>query len=205
MNMEERLENVERDLRHAKFRIHWLLAMIGLCLGVVIVVGAFEILARGLTFKEVCAKRFVLKEKNGKTGAELSVTKYGPMLFLYDEKGKFRAVLGVNKDGDPGLRFLDENGKTRAGISVRKDGPVLVFFDEESNKSRVILKVDDQGPTLELGDEKGFIRAGIAAPKAGPRLFLHDENGNQRARISVNALGTELALWDEHGKQLPIR
>lgn len=206
MTTEERLERVEQGLHRAKKRLHLLLAVVSLGLGAVVVLGALTVRAKGFTFNEVCAKRFVLKGRDGKPGAEMTVDKYGPMLYFYDNRRQFRAVLGVNNDGDPGLRFLDENGKTRVGIAVRKDGPVIVLFDEESNKSRVILKVDDEGPLLQLGDENGLIRAAISAPKEGPRLYLHDENGTKRALISVSkALGTELALWDEDGKKVPIR
>lgn len=206
MTTEESLERLERELRRTKKRVHLLSAVFGLGLGAVIVLGTLTVLARGFTFKEVCAKRFVLKGSGGEPGAKLTVDKFGPMLYLYDNNGQFRAVLGVNNDGDPGLRFLDEKGKTRLGIAVWKEGPVLALFDGESNKSRVVLKFDDHGPVLQLGDEKGFIRAALSAPEEGPRLYLSDENGRQRARISVgHSLGTELILWDEDGKRVPIR
>jgi len=203
MTVEDRLEELEKGLGQARPRAPRVLAVMGIGIG--LLATALAILDIGAARKEVRAKAFLLEGERGEVRARLAMTEYGPMFFLYDDHGDFRAVLGVNKDNEPGLRLLDDQGRTRAGLAVRKEGPVLVFFDGQSNKGRVTLKVDEQGPTLQLGDENGFIRAALAAPRDGPRLFLHDENGNNRARIAVRSSGTELALWDEKGRPQSIR
>lgn len=205
VSVEDRLAELENELKRAKRRGRLGFAALGIGFGLVAAAGALAVLGAAPTFKRVRAKAFILEGERGEVRARLAMTEYGPMFFLFDDQGRFRAVLGVNADNEPGLRLLDDQGRTRAGIAVRKEGPLLVFFDGESNKGRVTLKVDENGPTLQLGDEKGFIRAALAAPSNGPRLFLHDENGKSRALLAVKTTGTELSLWDEKGERLKLR
>jgi len=72
---------------------------------------------------------------------------------LVDEKGKPRAVLGMNKDG-PGLALLDEKGNVRASLGLTEIGPVLALLDEEG-RSRAVLRASREGPGLALLDENG--------------------------------------------------
>jgi hypothetical protein len=72
---------------------------------------------------------------------------------LVDEKGKPRAILGMNKEG-PGLALPDENGKVRASIGVTGVGPVIALLDEGGN-SRAVLRATTEGPGLALLHENG--------------------------------------------------
>jgi len=116
MTMEERLENMERELGRVKRRNHKLLGAILLVAGGLIVPAVFETTAfraraQGAgTAKEIRAKSIVLEDESGKPRAVLGADKDGPTLILYDENGKPRAGLGVGKDG-PGLTLLDEKGR----------------------------------------------------------------------------------------------
>ena len=133
MTIEERLENMEREMRRVKRRNRWLLGTILLIVGGLIAPWVFEttaIRARSKevgTVKEIRARSFVLEDEKGDVRAGLIVDKDGsPGLRLYDENGETRAAL---KDG-PGLSLYDENGKTRATLGVVKGGPGLVLLDE---------------------------------------------------------------------------
>jgi len=57
------------------------------------------------------------------------VNKNMPYLGLFDEKGKTRASLSVDKD-KTGLLLYDDNIKIRAGLGVAKNGTVLGLLDE---------------------------------------------------------------------------
>ena len=72
---------------------------------------------------------------------------------LVDEKGKPRAILGMNQEG-PGLAFLDEKGKVHASMGLTEAGPVLALLDEEGH-SRAILRATREGSGLALLDENG--------------------------------------------------
>ena len=75
-------------------------------------------------------------------------------LVLHDQDMKVRALLGVDKDGQPGFVLLDGNGKIRVRIEV------------EGNESRIMLL-----------DENGKIRAQFDIEKNEPKIVLLDEDG----------------------------
>ena len=179
MTIEERLENMEREVGRQKRRNRWLLGAILLLAGGLIVPTAFRTRAQGAgTAKEVRAEAFIVEDENGKDRAVLSVTKDGPYLALYDKNGKSRAWLAVDKD-IPGLTLYDKNGKSRAELDVLKNGPRLSLFDE-NGKSCIGLAVIEEGPLLLLDDKNGKSRAWLAVEKNGPSLSLLDEKGKIR-------------------------
>jgi hypothetical protein len=155
MTIEERLEKLERELSRAKFRNRWLLAGVGLAVGIGLVAWAFgptAALAQSTraALTEVRANSFILEDENGKVRAMLITTKDGPRLSLLDENGKPRAGLGVSKDG-PSLSLYDENGKDRAGMAMTKDGPKLGLFDENGVRRTMLgaaSTVTPEGKTI---------------------------------------------------------
>jgi hypothetical protein len=94
MTIEERLENMERELGRLKRRNRWLLGAILLVVGGLIIPAVFETTAFRAraevagTAKEIRAKKIVLEDENGKANIGLIVTKDGPGLALFDENGK---------------------------------------------------------------------------------------------------------------------
>jgi len=156
MTTDERIENLEKGLASARRFNRWLLAAVGLALGVWILAGTFgptmaAAPAGGGAVKEVRANRFVVEDANGKV----------------------RARLEAHDDG-AGLFLLDENGKPRAGLSAFFNEPSLTLINGNQN---VGLYVGKNGPRLGLSDENGETRALLSMDKAGPRLALYDENG----------------------------
>ncbi len=142
---EVRLESLERELTQTKaavfrMRRHNLCILRAVILMVVLLALAWMFMdtgrpaqARGgaVVHRETGAKRFV----------------------LVDEKGKSRAILGMNKDG-PGLALLDEKGNVRVSMGLTEVGPVLALLDGAGH-SRAILRVTKEGPGLALLDENG--------------------------------------------------
>jgi len=136
MTIDERLENMEQELGHAKCRTRWLMGMVLLLTGVLVVpavldMTAFWVRAQGAgTVQEIRANKFVLVDENGKPRAELAMDKGRPLLVLWDENGKPRAGLVVTKLG-PSLELNDENGKLRfvAGTTstVMPDGKTISY------------------------------------------------------------------------------
>ena len=117
MTTEERLDHLERQLSRANRRNRWLLAGVGLCLGIGLVAWTFRPTAAtaqpaGAALKVVRATRFVLEDEKGKLRAMLAMDKDGPGLVLYDEKGNMRVLLAMGKDG-PGIILCDEKEKPR--------------------------------------------------------------------------------------------
>ena len=187
MTTEERVEILERELAAAKRRTLFLLGGAGLCLGIALLVWAFDGRTRSV---------LGLYDENGALRAELGVSKDGPGLWLYDKNLTPLAVLAVTKAG-PLLRLHDENGVVRTVVGVTKAGPRLGLRDE-NGKLRVVVGVTKGAPVLGLHDKNGTLRAQVGVTKAGPALGLIDENGKFRAALDVNEDGPRLGLYDEN-------
>jgi hypothetical protein len=219
MTTDERIENLEKGLASARRLNRGLLVAVGLALGVgVLAAGNFwpkiaAALAGGGAVKEVRANRFVVEDENGKTRVVLSMIAAGmavapasgdgPVLTLYDENGKPRAHLGMDKTG-LGLNLHDENGKPRVVLVVANAGSALILYDE-NGKSRALLDVAKNGPGLTLADENGKIRAGLVVAKEKVTLVtlgLYDENGKPRVGLGMDEYGPRLNFLDDNGKPI---
>jgi len=179
MTTDERIENLEKGLASARRFNRWLLAAVGLALGVWILAGTLEPRMAGAeggaaAVNEVRAKKFVLVDDAGKVHAGLAPTKDGAGLILFDEAGKTRAMLSVGA-----LGLYDAEGKTRVMLSVGADGPALGLFDA-AGKTRAGLSVGAHGPGLVMADENGKGRVGLTASKVGGAgLDLYDAAGRR--------------------------
>jgi len=93
MTIEERLENMEREVGCVKRRNRWMLGAILVFLAGLVAAGVFKALvtpvqAQGAgVVKEVRAKAFVVEDEKGMPRALLVGGPDGPMLVLSDEKG----------------------------------------------------------------------------------------------------------------------
>jgi hypothetical protein len=169
MTNDERIENLEKGLASARRFNRWLLAAVGLALGVWVLAGTFgptmaAAPGGGGAFKEIRANRFIVEDENGKNRIVLAASKEGPMLVMFDDNGNNRVTLLVMGDG-PKLVFKDEKGNQRAGLSVTKDGPALVIVDE-NGKFRAWLNATKDGPGLGLSDANGNLRATVGVTQA---------------------------------------
>ena len=208
MTTEERLDDMEQELRRVKRWNLCLLVGAVTCLGVGFIVWALgseppptQAARAGMIVtgaKEIRARKFVLEDDSGKVRASLLTDKDGPMLSLYDENSETRAILAADKDG-PMLSLYDEKGKPRVGLFADKNGPCLRLYDKDG-KSRVGLTALKDGPALVLVDENGKFRVGLIVNKDGPSLMLLDENAKARAWLTAFKDGPSLILSDKNGK-----
>jgi len=118
MTIEERLENMERELERQKRRNHWLLGAILLLVGGLVATGVFK----------TVFKTRILPVQAQIAGAVKEIRANG--FSLEDEKGEPRAVLAV-VNGDPRLMLLDENGQNRFAAgktwTVSPDGKIIEY------------------------------------------------------------------------------
>ncbi|MCX5656289.1 MAG: hypothetical protein NTY65_16760 [Planctomycetota bacterium] len=187
MTTDERIENLEKGLASARRLNRWLLAAVGLALGVWILAGTFgptmaAAPAGGGAVKEVRANRFVVE----------------------DENGKVRASLGMGKETVP---FKTDTGL----VTPAGNGPVLELYAEDG-KARARLAVMHllagriggaghmEEPRLSLFGDNGMPRVEMVVSFDVPRLYLHDENFQTRASLIVNEGRPFLNLFDENNK-----
>jgi len=194
MTTEERLAKVEQELGRAKRRSRWLLAALGLGLGVLALVwvsAASTLRAEAQDAaggRTVRANAFILEDEGGRVRAVLAVTEDGVLLSLLDEKGKPRASLSAFKQG-PGLNLHDEKSKASVGLGVNKEGPGLDMYDA-AGKRRAGLAVVADKPVLGLFDAAGKASVGLGVGADGPMLELYDENGTPRVTLGAGQTKT---------------
>ena len=145
MTSEERLSNLELQLRRVKKRNKLLLIVIILVSFWVVVPAISDLIASRVVVQgpditqqilagSIRANEFVLWDKDYKTRAVLNVAGEGSVLSFCDQNGIERASLGVWGEG-PRLYLADENGKNRIILSVRKGEPQITVLDE--NKTAI--------------------------------------------------------------------
>jgi hypothetical protein len=216
MTIEERLDNMERELGRVKRRNRLLLGAILVLAGGLIVLASVKTTIPQGTVKELRAKRIALEDENGmvrvsltgdqdmpgmwllddkgESRASLSVDKYGPRLSLTAGKNMPSALLGAN-DSTSGLSLWDEKEETLVSMSVNKNGPGL-SLTYKSGQAGVWLYATDIGPGLDLNDYNGESRASFGVNKLGPTLTLKDEKGMPRLRAG------RAELTEPDGKRL---
>jgi hypothetical protein len=128
---EERVENLERQLRNLKAELEERVKT-----------RAVEVVdeqGRGRVVLDVTgdgAPVLVLYDVNNKPRIKLIVTGDGPGLTLTDENGRDRVELDVTGDRT-GLRLYAENGRGRVELDVTGDGSGLRMYDV--NNKRILL------------------------------------------------------------------
>lgn len=197
MTIEQRIENLEKELICTNRRNRILLTGVFLLVACLVLVWSDEArltsaYAQNTISKQVRAKEFILEDEKGQTRAMLTVLKGVPSLSFVDENGQVCAVLVVSKSG-PLLSLSDINGKPRVSLSVGKGGS-LEFYDE-NEKSRAKLVES----ALLLTDENENIRAMLNLRDNGSGFGLYDGNGKTRAGITVSE-DARFMLFDENGK-----
>jgi hypothetical protein len=200
MTIEERLENMEKEMGRQKRRYRWLLGAILLLAGGLIIPAVFETTAfraraqaTGLA-KIIRANGFILEDEDGNNRAVLYMARNGPCLSFHDKNGNSRAMLVVDEDG-PGLSMTDEKGKPRVILSAYLDAPSLSLYDENA-KNGARLVVNKSGPKLTLYDENGKARSILSVDINRTRLNMIDASDQFESLIDVSKTGASLSLDD---------
>lgn len=154
-----RLSQMERENRRWK----WLMTVTLAVIGAAIVVN--NVVPR--TVLE--ARKFVLRDADGKSRAELGLTMDGSsVLVLNDEEGSPGVALSVLPDGPRSVSLADENGKTRSVLTARADGDSGLRLFDKNRTHRASLDVRADGsPILRLSPEEG---KGHTKPAAKPAV-----------------------------------
>jgi hypothetical protein len=159
MTQEQRIEKLEQESR--RFRRA----------GTVVLTVAFVALA-------VCVGLLT----TGRAGAQNTpkpgiVT--GSEFRLVDSSGMTRAVLHIEKNGQPLLRFLGEKGELRASIGLQDYGPSL-FFARANGKPGTSIGVGGKGPSMAFADTAGHMRIMLHVDDSTgmPTIALRDTTGH---------------------------
>jgi hypothetical protein len=147
-NLKRRMEAVERENRRWQWMVTVTLA----------VVAAMVVLAQATPTKfgkVIEAERFVLRDTNGRSRAELGFVDDASVLLLNDKDGKPGVALSVFPNGPRRLSLLDRNGNTRSVLTARADGDSgLRLFDKNLMHRASLDVMADGRPILRLADKE---------------------------------------------------
>lgn len=116
----------------------------------------------------VVARVIEVIDGTGKPRIVMTCDEHGPVVELYGEDKKERAILGVNKLGDAVLALFDGQGRERAKISAEvASSAALSIFDTRHFPSAMLKVTDPHGEghavtmlQLNSGTEGGGISIG---------------------------------------------
>ena len=112
---------------------------------------------------------------------------------LRGKDGKARAILTV-VDDNPTFQLLDKKQNPRVALNLIKDEPSIHILNGKPLRQLALL-IDRGTPILEMGDERGKVRARLSAPRDQGTLFiLADEQGNIGAKLEVSQKDTGFSL-----------
>lgn len=161
-----RLHRMERDNRRWKWLVTVTLAMIA----------AAVTLTQVFPRTVLEARKFVLRDADGKSRAELGLMEDGTsILVLNDENGSPGVAVSVLPDGPRRVSLLDTDGKTRSVLTARADGDSGLRLFDKNRIHRASLDVDADGkPILRLSPEDQQTSKKPALPKKRPLLMISD-------------------------------
>lgn len=147
--------------------------------------------------KSVEAGEFILRDKEGRTRAALTIRPDGtPGLAFYDEKATMRMSLDLgagdeNDDDTPGVNIYGHDGELRAAMTIRPDGtPGLGFFDKGRNPRLSLDMANDESTGVNIYGPGGVLRAAMAIrPDGTPGLGLFDESGRVVQSVDIGTDG----------------
>jgi hypothetical protein len=146
----ERLNHMERENHRWKWFVTVTLAVtaVGLVLGHTTPV-------RSEVGKVVEAQRFILRDADGNSRAELALVDGISFLLLNDADGKPGVALSVHPDGPRRVSLLDKNGQARSVLTAQVDGDSGLRLFDKNRMHRASLNVMADGrPILRLAPEE---------------------------------------------------
>jgi hypothetical protein len=147
MTLEQRLQRLERQNRWMK--------RLGAVMLAVLAVGVLVAQKKAVP-DEVAAKRFVLRDDQGRERAALGPLEHGCSLGMFDKDRKIGLALGVW--GGPFLVFRDERGETLE-FGQKKDGSIDMRLHDKltlqlvGRKADLVIAGPDGQPVWKASDE----------------------------------------------------
>lgn len=168
-SMEERLQQLERELSEARRRYRWLFAVLGVTVAVSVVAWTWMGTGRGLASAQAAAVQdtirahaFILMDSDGRSRGILSVRERGSALTLHDPSGVQRAMMvSASTEGTGGVFLNDESGEVRAALSLDRNQPALALLDATGERRAHLGVSRTTGVGLGLYDGTGVLRAAV--------------------------------------------
>jgi hypothetical protein len=123
---------------------------------------------------------------------------------LLDKDGKTRARLFMTGAGQPAFSLFDEKGKERIYMHINKDGARFVCLDPQGNRIMSTLGTEEKGGNVSVFDASNQNRF-VASAKGvfvREKFFVTDDKGTGRVHLIVGEEGATVSCFDPTGKTL---
>ena len=125
------------------------------------------------------AKRFILRDDNGKRRAELTsvdVEDGSPYLVLRDKEERVRLVLRSNRDGGASIGLRDAAGQARLTMGLGSDGyPGLDLWSATGKRRAALYDFAKLGSALVFYHDDGASHVVLSlAPDGTSRMVLNE-------------------------------
>ena len=201
MNLEQRMEELERKLASSERRNRFLLVgvLIAVAIGFLGFVQNTEVAQAGVQ-KSISAESFNLVDKKGDLRGTFSISndEESPRLMLMGKEKEGFIMLGMI-DGLPELTLCDRGKNVRARFAMGSNGPNLVFYDENKKGRVAIGVVENKGPSILLADPQEMTRVALSFTEDISTLRMNDDKGNTRTFLFAHK-DAGLVICDEKGE-----
>jgi hypothetical protein len=121
---------------------------------------------------------------------------------LLDKDGKMRARMYMTNDSQPAFSLFDEKGKERIYMHINKNGSRFVCLDLQGRHGMSSLGADEKGGIISLLNPANQLRfaANANGAFASQKFFVGDEKGRDRVRLEVTEQGASVTCTDPSGK-----
>ncbi len=123
---------------------------------------------------------------------------------LLDPDGKMRARLFMTNAGQPAFSLFDEKGKERIYMHINKNGARLVCLDAQGDRLMSTLGTDETGGNIRLFNAANQIRflANANAVAVKQKFVVADDKDKDRLRLEIGEEGASITCFDPTGKVL---
>ena len=146
MDVEQRLEKLEREIRgYRRWRLLGI-ATSGLLVVVALVVKALS--------SELVLDNLVIQDSQGRARIVLATSPEGhAVVYHRDANGNQRLEVGTWRNGEAGGKHRDANGKIRIDARTFPDGEAVVSQSDPNGNQRIYAGTDSDGMAWVLHDD----------------------------------------------------
>ena len=114
---------------------------------------------------------------------------------LVDQWGNERATLGLDANGEPGIKLFDRNGTMRAQLDTFENTPSLILCDRDGQRRSYYGMDNETGNSiLEMMDANGQSLTNISVDGNSGHVTFSDANGNDQTLSPNQMISNNVSL-----------
>jgi len=126
------------------------------------------------------ARELQVVDEKKRTRVKMGMDDGRPFVGLFDEREKARSGMYLDKNGEPGISFVDSRGQIRLLLNMEENDPQVTLFNEGGSDA-ISMGSTDEYSTIWICDQGGRERINMAVLDSEP--FLKFCNRDEKAVI----------------------